>query len=654
MTLALLLVRQRLRMAWNGLRRPRRRSMRVAWALALLAPIAYVGLFATALDSLSEVPIDVQARLVGLVTLGIVMASAAGKMAMGEAVMGGSGENEFLLARPVSLPRLVVARALAGAVTDVFDALFLFPVLLAAALSWRLGLPGVALVAVASVVVQVGVSAAADAGQMVVVRLVPAPRRRLAWALLALFAALTMAFVWVGASWLLRRPQALVTALEPWQAVLGVAPGMVIVGPVAALALAGGVAALVALGGLMAASGALLLAAAVAARWVGRGGWEQAGAPWAEAARRPVEGARITPLTKDFHLLVRDRARLVTLLALPAIFIGIQVFGSAGWSWVADEPRHAAVLAFSMAAYMATFGPLGHMESERRAFWLLRAAPVPLGRLFAWKAVLWSTLIGAAGLAVYLGVVLAGPIRLQGEALTLGGLVLLGSVTVSWLAIGVASGAADFSDERSRAVGVGTVYLFLVLAGLFDVVLVSPPEVQLPALLLYGIAVALHWIAGVDHAAHVLDPPPRSLRPVVAADGATLALLLALGTQAQAVATAKLEASAPWGAALWAGLIALVALVYLVRRSRHWFPTVGLSLALAAAGAIQPLAEELAVRGIVQRGLPWRWIGFLVAALLSLAVGAHPAAAVLPGLAFALTGQLPAALAVRLGIELWL
>ena len=60
-----------------------------------------------------------------LVVSAIVLASAALKVSAAEAVTGAGGENEFLLARPVSLPALVVARGLAGVATDLYDALFL-------------------------------------------------------------------------------------------------------------------------------------------------------------------------------------------------------------------------------------------------------------------------------------------------------------------------------------------------------------------------------------------------------------------------------------------------------------------------------------------------------------------------------------------------
>ncbi len=79
-----------------------------------------------------------------LMTGAIALASLAAKSS-GEGLFAGTPENEFLLARPVSLARLVAARGLAALLTDPFGTLFLLPVMLAAALAWQLP-PGAALV----------------------------------------------------------------------------------------------------------------------------------------------------------------------------------------------------------------------------------------------------------------------------------------------------------------------------------------------------------------------------------------------------------------------------------------------------------------------------------------------------------------------------
>jgi hypothetical protein len=681
LALARLLVRFRLRTLWNAARRgPRRRSLRLAWLLVLLAPVAYVGLFSNAFALVASMAtLPEQVAVLALAAGSVTLASAVGKMAATEAIVGGSGENEFLLTRPVALAKLVTARSLSGAVTDFFDALFLFPILVAAALVWGLGARGAVVAAATSVLVQVAVTALAQAGQIVVVRFVRPTRRRLAWSALALFAALTMACLWVVASWLMRQPEALLEALRPRAALLRGGPAGLVVAPLAALAEGQGGRALAALGALLVAAVAALGLAQVMVRVAGRAGWEQAGSPWAEAARAPRRGLPLTPFTKDWYLVSRDRSRLVTLVALPAIFVGLQVFGSAGWSWTTASARHIAVLAFSLAAYMATFGPLGHMMAERQAFWLLRVAPVPLGRLLAWKAVFWSTVVGLAAAVVGFGVLLlgGGPVTADGVGTT--ALAVVGAVTVSWLAVAMGAGAADFSDDR-RTLALTTVYLFLLVGGLFNVALLGGGEVRARALALYAIAVALHWMTGVEHAATVFDPEPRHARRPTAGDGATLAILLFLGTRAQHMAVGGSEAA--WGELGWSVLLAVATVIYLVRRrmtGHRWLlgllggsvigaaaaaPLVWRGFAWPAAIALLPLgralAEELAIRGVVQGALADRWRplrAFGVAALLALAAGARPlgAAAVLvavvPGLAMGLTGSVAGAVVSRMIVE---
>jgi hypothetical protein len=679
LALARLLVRFRWRSLINGaFRVPRQRALRVAWALVLLAPVAYVGLFATAFGVIAETsPLPQQGAVLALVAGVIVFASLLGKMASSEAVVGGSGENELLLARPISLATLVLARSYAGLFTNIFDALFLFPVLVAAAQVWGLGLAGAALAAGISAVVQVGLSAAAQAAQIVVVRVVPPARRRAVSSALALLAALSMASLWMVASSVMRRPAALAEGIVPWTLALRLSPGGWIVEPLCALARGARAGALLALAAPLEMTLLALVAAELVVEWAGRHGWEQAGTPWAEAARAPARQGRMNLFTKDWYLILRDRSRLVTLVALPVIFVGVQVFGSIGWSWTTGTPRHVAVLAYSLAAYMAGFGPLAHMEAERRSFWLLRVAPVPLSRILAWKAAFWSALVGGAAAVVAFGLLIGSGLPLTADALGVATLSVVGAVTVSWLAVAMGSATADFSDDSRRALGPGTLYLFLVVGALFNVALLESGLVRLRILVLYAVGVALHWLAGVDGAAGAFDPAGRR-RPVVSADGATLAILVFLGLRAQHIAGAPDE---PWVTAIWPALLALAAAIYLLRRRptearRPLLPSLAMGLAggaLGLAGGLHPhpvallipalvraLADELIVRGMIQRGLQARGraLAFAVAALVALVVGARPFGlsalliAIVPGAALAVTGRWSSAALARLALEL--
>jgi hypothetical protein len=678
LAVARLLVRFRWRSLWNGAWRvPRQRPLRIAWFLVLLAPVAYVGLFATAFSVVVEsAPLPAQGAVLALVAGVIVLASVSGKMATSEAVVGGSGENEFLLTRPIALHTLVLARSLAGVATNVFDALFLFPVLVSAALIWDLGLPGVVLAALISAIVQIGVSAVAQACQILVVWRVKPVRRRMVWAALAMLAALGMAALWAVGSSVARRPLALGQGISPFTEVLRLSPGGWIVEPLYALARGWTAGAVLALAAPLELTVLALLLAVVAVRRAGQAGWEQAGTPWAEAARFPAPGARMNLFTKDWHLILRDRSRLVWLVAVPVIFVGIQIFGSIGWSWTTGSPRHLAMLAYSLAAYMAGFAPLLHMESERRSFWLLRVAPLPLGRLLAWKAAFWSAVVGGVAAVVAFGLLFVGDLPVTADALGLAAFAVLGAVTATCLAVAMGSATADFTDDTRKAVGPGTLYLFLLVAGLFNVALLEGGAVRARILALYLIAVGLHWSAGVRGAARVFDPEGRRQRTVVSADGATLAVLLFAGGWVLKMA----GAGDGWWSALGPGLLAVAAVIYLVRR---WPAESGWALPLAVGAGVvvgalagfslghgvaitvsgvlvRGLAEELIFRGMVQRGLEekGRRVAFAVAAAMALVGGGRPlglaalVVAVVPGAMMALTGRWAAAASARAVIEL--
>ena len=180
-TLAALFVRSRLRSFRNGLRARGRRRHPVVVAIAgILTSLAYVGLFSQAFSAVvGAVDLDGQAAALAVVAGALAFGSFTAKAASSDAVRAGSAENEFLLARPVSLAALVAGRGIADAVTDPMGALFLLPVLLAAVLVWRLP-PAACLMAVAiSAAVQVSISTLAYATQVLVVRSVAPAQRQI-------------------------------------------------------------------------------------------------------------------------------------------------------------------------------------------------------------------------------------------------------------------------------------------------------------------------------------------------------------------------------------------------------------------------------------------------------------------------------------------
>ncbi len=700
--LAALLVRARLRSFRNGLRGRARAPLLVAGASVVIA-LAYVGLFA---QSFSVVVATVgpreQAAALAAVAGLLALASWAAKAASSEALRAGSPENEFLLARPVALGALVAGRGAADAVTDPMGALFLFPVLFAASLVWRLPPAAWALAVLISALVQLGISMTAYAAQVAIVRLVPAGRRRGAWVAMRLASALALAGLWAIGTSVLRAPAALAAQLSGPARWLPFTPGGLIAAPLAAWASGDLGGAALALGRLALASLAAVVAAVVIARGAGLGGWEEAGAAWAEVHAVPARGGAITAANKDLRLIVRDRTHLLVLIAMPAIFVGVQVFGAAGWTWSTSTLARVACLSYSLALYMATMGPLAHMQAERRAFWILRTVPVPLARLLAAKARAWAGIVGAVAAVTFAALVALMPPAPWPQVLGAGLLVTGGAAAMSFLAVAMASGGADLSDDQSPAVGPTTIYAFLLVGGLYNLVLTGDGATRAAGLVLYLFTLAAYWRDGVARAEICYDAEAVRAPRLRVGDGATLALVLALGSRGvtRAAVAARGDARAIAAVAgLGIGLRVLLALVgvWMLRRAggrraanlARLAAAValgagagGLTVLLAArpvtgpwplpvwlAAGFSAVCEEIVWRGVLQgaveRALAGRVrppVGRWVAGLTSLAVGTATlaltgafslpalAAQVVAAAARTLTGGLSGALWARLAM----
>jgi hypothetical protein len=640
--LARLMIGLRYRLLRNSLRW-RRRGRRVGPSpalpllVALVTAVAYVGLFSQSFGAVVAVTdLDGQAAVLSLVVGAILLGTLAAKAAASDAVLAGSPENEFLLSRPTSLPSLILARSVAGAVLDPLGALFLFPVLVAAAITWQLGAGAWIAAAVTSVIVQVGVVALAQTVQIAVVRYTPPRARRMVWVALRMGAALTLAVLWMTGTWILRAPRALAEALAPWRELIAWTPGAELVRPLVALRL-GAPGALVGAFAVLAAGAVAALALAfVVGRRAGMHGWEEAGASWAEANARIVPASRpISMATKDLRLIVRDRSQLLALVTAPIIFVGIQIFGAAGWAWSTASLQRVAVLSFSLCLYMATIGPLVHMQAERRSFWILRTVPVSIGRLMWAKARAWALVLGVLSGGTFLSISAGVAGASLGERIALACWVAAGAAGMAFVAVGLACQAADLSDDARPAIGPATVYLFLLVGGLYNVVLGETGPERWRWLGLYVFAGLALWSSGMQQAAECLDPEHSRQRAVRLGDAAVLALLSALLGRAVAKGAALADeqrSQAIQVAVLAVGaLLAVITALYLRRRPAHRarlgvLPSAGIGLAIGGAagwalrgqGAPFPfeiavaslpslLGEELIFRGTVQRALEERW-----------------------------------------------
>jgi len=643
--IAAIFIRARLRSMRNAYRvRGRGRALLVATVIGVFTALAYVMLFAQAFSTITQtVDLNGQLATLALVTGTIAFGSLAARAASSEAVRAGSPENEFLLARPVSLPMLVAARGICDAVTDPVGGLFLLPVLIAATIVWGLGAVAWPLAAAISLLVQIGISTLAYAVQLAIVRYIPGRRRRTAWTALRLVAALSLATLWMLGTWVMRAPAALATHVAGMAPVLAFSPAMLVGAPLAALVRGQPGQAALAVAALAGAVAAAMLLTVAIARRAGMTGWEEAGAVWSEATRAPAAAARLpTAATKDLRLIVRDRSQLLALVAMPVIFIGVQVFGAAGWGWATASLERVSRFAYSLALYMGTIGPLTHMQAERRAFWILRTVPVPLGHLLAAKGRAWALIVGGIAALVFAVLSVSVPHASVGEKLAAGVLVTAGAAGMAFLAVAMASGGADLSDETRSAVGPTTIYAYMFVGGLFNLVLVEDFRTRVAGLVLYAVAGWTYWQAGVEQAAFCLDAEVVRARRLRAADGATMAILYGLGGLGlqKLAETAGGSAELPLRAMypLLVAAVAVTAVIYLARRPRAravmrplgsllvgaaaggcaagiWLAAIGPHRPLAAGQPVPVAAvaafifmllagaKEVVLRGVLQRGL---------------------------------------------------
>ena len=634
-----LLVRFRLRHTWNGFRRGGSSGNKWVGVVALLLPLTYVGLFLSAFGVVARVASwPVQVATLVVVVWGLTLASLVSKLTGGDAVVAGTGENEFLMSRPVSLANLVVARALAASVLDFWGALFLLPVLAAVSYVWRLGVVGFAVSLLTSVLLQVCLVAVGQSVGLGLLGRVALAKRRVLATIFGLLSALSVATLWALASFVLRRPEGFVRAVEPWASQIANSPFSLFVLPLVVLHENGIAPCLVWLAGLLAGAVVFVwLASRVAAASAGRG-WEDAGLPFdaKPASFAQKRGPALSIARKEILLLVRDRSRFVALLAMPFLFVGVQVFGAAGMEVFGGGPQRAGLLAYSLAAYLATLGPLPHMQAERRVFWVLRSVPVSLGHIMWGKAKAWLLLIVGVGVLSFAATVaVGGGFYLNDHVLwrTLA-LVVVGSAMVCILAIGIGCNAAELSDEGRNALGPAGVYVFLMVAGLFNLALLRDGTLAWRTVALYAATVALVWATGIRRAETALDP--GRLRPVTPSDGAMATVLLFCGVHLISLAPAGMSVQESQVVrAVWAALVAVGGLLFLwsVRRGmmrkgamllpllsawrgRGWMRVVGVAAACVAAGVLLQLtvhppstalvmvvAEEVVFRAILQRSM---------------------------------------------------
>lgn len=226
-------------------------------------------------------------------------------------------------------------------------------------------------------------------------------------------------------------------------------------------------------------------------------------------------------LGKDLILLRRDRALLVQALIMPLFMIGLQLA-------LNPELGRAAVSGFHAAAtFVVALGGWVLMSAtmalafEGQALWILAGAPQPLADAIRGKVVMWAafaTAYAVLGLAT-ISVLLPWPgtAALADMAMILTGLPLLAAI-----AVGIGAAATDPQTTLpNRRVGVGSVYLYMLVMGLFSLTVNrGGPHQRLAMLMILALIAWALWQRLRDRLAYLFEPVDRPPRTVDLADGA--------------------------------------------------------------------------------------------------------------------------------------
>lgn len=273
--------------------------------------------------------------------------------------------------------------------------------------------------------------------------------------------------------------------------------------------------------GIVLAGGAALATVHLCAAWARGGLLVHDGTMSAARGGRAQPWRAMRVLGKDLILLRRDRALLVQALIMPLFMIGLQLALNPQLGQAAVSGFHAAATFVVALGGWVLMSATMALAFEGQALWILAGAPQSLADAIRGKVVMWAafaTAYAALGLAV-ITALLPWP---GGAALADMAMILVGLPLLAAIAVGIGAAATDpQSTAPNRRVGVGSVYLYMLVMGLFSLAVNRGGAHQRIAMLaiLALIAWAL-WQRLRDRLAYLFEPVDRPPRTVDLADGA--------------------------------------------------------------------------------------------------------------------------------------
>jgi membrane protease YdiL (CAAX protease family) len=229
---------------------------------------------------------------------------------------------------------------------------------------------------------------------------------------------------------------------------------------------------------------------------------------------------------KDLRLLWRDRNLFVQTLVVPVVILGFQVVINPGLlNAVGSNFQHALAAAFGLGVYTLVFSAMNALLVEGGSVWLLFTLPVPLERILLRKAILWGTfasLLPALLLVVsLLRLESCGVAEVSSAVFAIAGIYGYAVIATHLGALGTRM----FETDVRRRMRASTVFLFMLLAGLY----VSGFYVSSNTIVSLWTRIVMLGLCGMlalavrqkvrDHAPYLLDPASRPAWRLSLADG---------------------------------------------------------------------------------------------------------------------------------------
>jgi ABC-2 type transport system permease protein len=273
--------------------------------------------------------------------------------------------------------------------------------------------------------------------------------------------------------------------------------------------------------GLAIAAVAAIAAVRQCAAWSRGGLLVHDGTMTAGRGGKPAAWRAMHVLGKDLTLLRRDRALLVQSLIMPLFMIALQLTLNPELGRAAVSGFHAAATFVVALGGWVLMSATAALAAEGQALWILAGAPMPLATALRGKVVMWASFATAYALLALIVVVIClpwpGPAAIADMAMILAGMPLLAA-----LAVGIGAAATDpQTTVPNRRVGVGSVYLYMMVMGLFSLTVNQGGTHQrLAMLVLLAVIAWALWQRLRDRLAYLFEPVDRPPRQVDLADGA--------------------------------------------------------------------------------------------------------------------------------------